>query len=60
MARLRPGDILISIDGAAIEDVGDLQRLMVAERIGARLAVTIFRDGDFLEIGLVPEELALH
>jgi S1-C subfamily serine protease len=56
-AGLRAGDLLIGIDGAAIEDVGDLQRLMVGERIGAPLDVSIFRDGDFLELELVPAEL---
>jgi S1-C subfamily serine protease len=56
-AGLRAGDLLIGIDGAAIEDVGDLQRLMVGERIGAPLNVSIFRDGDFLELELVPAEL---
>jgi S1-C subfamily serine protease len=56
-AGIRPGDLLIAVDGDPVEDVGDLQRLMVAERIGARLRVSVFRNGDFLELGLVPAEL---
>ena len=56
-AGLRPGDVLLGIDGTPIEDVGDLQRLMVEERIGAPLDVSLFRSGDFLQLELVPEEL---
>jgi S1-C subfamily serine protease len=56
-AGLRPGDLVIGIDGSPVEDVGDLQRLMVAERIGAPLAVSVFRNGEFMELELVPAEL---
>src|SRR5499427_2507327 len=33
-AGLRPEDLIVSVDGADVTDVGDLQRLMTAERIG--------------------------
>ena len=33
-AGLRPEDLIVEVDGVALTDVGDLQRLMVAERIG--------------------------
>jgi hypothetical protein len=38
-------------------DVGDLQRLMVAERIGQGVEVELVREGRFLKIALVPREL---
>ena len=38
-------------------DVGDLQRLMVAERIGEDVEVQVVRDGDFLRVDLIPREL---
>ncbi|MEA2148989.1 MAG: hypothetical protein QOD69_819, partial [Solirubrobacteraceae bacterium] len=38
-AGVRPGDLLLAIDGAAVEDATDLQRLMVGERIGQPLQV---------------------
>jgi S1-C subfamily serine protease len=57
-AGLRPGDLLLAIDGAAVEDATDLQRLMVGERIGQPLHATVLRDGDELAITLVPGELA--
>ena len=56
-AGLRPEDLIVSVDGVALSDVGDLQRLMVAERIGRGLETSVFRDGDTTELTLVPEEL---
>ena len=56
-AGLRPEDLIVEVDGVALSDVGDLQRLMVAERIGRGLPVEVFRDGSRLELTLVPSEL---
>ena len=44
-AGLRPEDLIVDVDGEPLTDVGDLQRLMVAERIGRRLALAVHRDG---------------
>jgi S1-C subfamily serine protease len=38
-------------------DAGDLQRLMVGERIGRPLVVRAFRGGELLELSVVPVEL---
>jgi S1-C subfamily serine protease len=35
----------------------DIQRLMVGERIGARVPVRLLREGRELEVELVPTEL---
>ena len=48
----------MELDGAPVEDVGDLQRLMVAERIGSELTLRVDRGGRDLRIGIVPRELA--
>jgi hypothetical protein len=40
-----------------MSDVGDLQRLMVAERIGRPLEVGLIRRGRQLSLQLVPDEL---
>jgi S1-C subfamily serine protease len=56
-AGLRPEDLIVSVDGEPMGDVGDLQRLMVAERIGQGVEVDVVRDGDFLKIDLIPREL---
>jgi S1-C subfamily serine protease len=56
-AGLRPEDLLVELDGQRIEHVGDLQRMMVAELIGARVHATVIRAGRKLRLELVPEEL---
>ncbi len=56
-AGLRPEDLIVSVDGEPMGDVGDLQRLMVAERIGQGIEVDVFRDGTFLKVDLIPREL---
>jgi serine protease Do len=57
-AGLLPGDLIVEVDGEALADVGDLQRLMVGERIGRELTLRIDRAGRTMRIGIVPRELA--
>jgi S1-C subfamily serine protease len=56
-AGLRNEDLIIDVDGAPVADAGDLQRLMVGERIGRPLPVRAFRGGELLELTVVPVEL---
>jgi S1-C subfamily serine protease len=56
-AGLRPEDLIVEVDGEAMGDVGDLQRLMVAERIGHGVEVHVVRDGASLKLDLIPREL---
>jgi S1-C subfamily serine protease len=56
-AGLRPEDLIVAVDGEPMGDVGDLQRLMVAERIGQGIQVQVVRDGASLELNLIPREL---
>jgi S1-C subfamily serine protease len=56
-AGLRREDLLIEVDGMAVADAGDLQRLMVDEAIGRALPVRVFRGGDLLDLTVVPAEL---
>jgi S1-C subfamily serine protease len=56
-AGLRAEDLIVAVDGEAMGDVGDLQRLMVAERIGQGIEVDVVRDGSFLKLDLIPREL---
>ncbi len=57
-AGLRAEDLIVAVDGVAMEDVGDLQRLMVAERIGRGATVELVREGRSISLELVPRELA--
>jgi S1-C subfamily serine protease len=56
-AGLRNEDLIIDVDGMPVEDAGDLQRLMVGERIGRQITVRAFRGGELLELDVVPAEL---
>jgi serine protease Do len=56
-AGLRPEDLIVDLDGVAVEDVGDIQRLMIVEKIGAPVSVRVLRGGNDVELALVPAEL---
>ena len=56
-AGIRNEDLIIDVDGVPVADAGDLQRLMVGERIGRPLIVRAFRGGELLELTVVPVEL---
>jgi S1-C subfamily serine protease len=56
-AGIRPEDLILDVDGVPVEDARDLQRLMLAERIGRPLTIRAFRDGKVLELSATPVEL---
>ena len=56
-AGLRRGDIVVELGGVGVEDAGDVQRLMVGERIGRPLAVCTLRWGELIELTVSPVEL---
>jgi serine protease Do len=56
-AGLKPEDLIVAVDGRPVSDVGDLQRLMVAERIGEGLELDLVREGRALKLDLIPREL---
>jgi serine protease Do len=58
-AGLRPEDLIVEINGAAVEGVNDLQRLMVGELIGSAVTLSVIREGRLLQLRLVPIELVL-
>ncbi len=56
-AGMRAGDLLTDLDGEPVSDAGDLQRLMVHERIGRRVPAVLLRDGTQMHLDLVLDEL---
>jgi S1-C subfamily serine protease len=56
-AGVRPGDLVIELDGRPIEGVADLQRLLVGDLVGRRVGVRVVRGDDLFELGLSPVEL---
>ena len=57
-AGLRTGDLILDVDGHAVADAGDLQRLMLDEAIGRAMRLRILRLGEVVELRAIPEELA--
>jgi serine protease Do len=56
-AGLRAEDLIVGVDGLPVRGVDDLQRLMTEERIGARCALDVVREGSSRTLELVPREL---
>ena len=49
-AGLRPGDVIVTFNGAAIADGGQLSRLIQDARIGSTAAVTVIREGKRIDL----------
>jgi S1-C subfamily serine protease len=58
-AGLRAGDIVLALDGRAVSDAGDLQRLMVHSLIGRATDMTLVRSGRVTSVTITPAELVV-
>jgi S1-C subfamily serine protease len=56
-AGLRPGDLLLELDGHPVTGSGELQRIMTAEAIGRRMEATVLRNGALVDVLIVAREL---
>lgn len=56
--RLRPEDIVTAIEGTAVADLADLQRLLDASRIDRDVTLTVVRHGVPTQVTLRPAELS--
>jgi len=56
-AGLRPEDLIVELAGTRVHGVDDIQRLMVADLIGASVEVVVLRGGEPLRLALVAREL---
>jgi S1-C subfamily serine protease len=56
-AGLRPEDLILDVDGEAVDSARDLQRLMAGEVIGREVAIRVFRDGRIVTLQATPVEL---
>ena len=56
-AKLRGGDIIVSVGDQGVSKAGDLQRLMVETAIGSKLALTVLRGDQLINLTVVPVEL---
>jgi S1-C subfamily serine protease len=55
-AGLKPGDVIVAFDGAAVTGIDDLHRRLVSERIGADTTIAVLRGAEKLELAIVPRE----
>ena len=56
-AGMRPEDLIVELDGAAIEGMDELQRVVVSELIGRPVRAKVVREGREQDLELVPAEL---
>jgi serine protease Do len=56
-AGLRPEDLIVELAGTRVSGVEDIQRLMVADLIGAEVEVVVLRRGEPLALSFVAREL---
>jgi S1-C subfamily serine protease len=55
--KLRAGDVIVKVGEFGVTKAGDLQRLMVEARIGAKLTLSVLRGDQLLNLDVVPVEL---
>jgi S1-C subfamily serine protease len=55
-AGLRPGDIIITLDGETITGADDLVRALTGEKIGKNVALDVMRGTERLKLSLTPQE----
>lgn len=56
-AGLKAKDVILDVDGVALESAGDLQRLMISDAIGQTITLRVLRGDDVIELTATPAEL---
>lgn len=57
-AGVRPEDILVSLDDSPVESVGDLQRLLLGDKVGDEVPLGVVRGSELLDLRIRPRELS--
>ena len=57
-AGLEAGDLIVAFDGAAVEGIDTLHRLLTVERIGKRVSIALIRRAQKLELAIVSSEIS--
>jgi S1-C subfamily serine protease len=55
-AGLKPGDIIVALDGGAIAGADDLVRALTGDKIGRTVALDVLRGTERLTIAMLPQE----
>ena len=56
LVGVRPGDLLLSLDGVRLDGVDALLRLLTEERVGRPVEVELLRRGAKLNVAVYPKE----
>jgi S1-C subfamily serine protease len=59
-AELKRGDVIIALEGQAVTNIDDLQRLLVGEAIGKSTEIAVVRRDRVLKLSLTPRESEPH
>ncbi len=54
---LHRGDMVLAVNGSPLTDAGSLQRLLLDDAIGARVEITVLRNGALVDVVAEPTEL---
>jgi S1-C subfamily serine protease len=55
-AGLRPGDVLVFLDGKPVKNVDEVHRILDASSIGRTLEAKVLRGSGLVEVSVVPDE----
>jgi S1-C subfamily serine protease len=58
LSGLRPGDLVLAVDGVPLGDAQSLQRRLFVDAIGQRMEITVLRNGALVDAVAIPSELA--
>ena len=58
LAGLRAGDVMVAVEGKPVASSTALQQRMVADAIGRRVEITVWRNGALVDVIAIPRELA--
>jgi S1-C subfamily serine protease len=56
-AGLRPGDVIVELNGHPVQTAGDVQRLMMAEVVDRFAVLRVVRDAELRTVTAIPAEL---
>jgi S1-C subfamily serine protease len=55
-AGVKPGDIVLAVDGTSVTGADDLVRLLTGDKIGKPVSLDVLRGGERMTISVVPQE----
>jgi S1-C subfamily serine protease len=56
-AGIRPGDVIVEVEGRPVQTAGDLQRLMTSDLVDHFAVLLVVRDAGVIRVTVIPAEL---